>query len=118
MGHLIIISGTVDVEPERRDAALVAAQPHMRATRALEGCLDYVWSGDPLTPGRIYVYERWQSREHLEAHFASPHYPAMRDTIAAHGIRALDVSKHRITLSEPVYDPSGQPRADFFSADE
>jgi hypothetical protein len=42
----------------------------------------------------------------------------MRDTIAAHGIRALDVSKHRITLSEPVYDPSGQPRADFFSADE
>ena len=61
---MIIITGTVDVDPERREAALIAAQPHMRATRALEGCLDYVWSADPLVPGRIYVYERWESREH------------------------------------------------------
>jgi quinol monooxygenase YgiN len=114
---VIIITGTVDVDPERREDALAAAQPHMRATRALDGCLDYVWSADPLVPGRIYVYERWQSREHLEVHFASPHYPAMRDTIAAHGIRGLDVSKHRISLSEPVYDPQGRPRADFFTAE-
>ncbi|UCE87050.1 MAG: antibiotic biosynthesis monooxygenase [Deltaproteobacteria bacterium] len=115
---MILITGTVDVDPEQREAALSAAQPHMRATRALEGCLDYVWSADPLVPGRIYVYERWQSRESLEAHFASPHYPAMRDTIAAHGVRGLEVSKHRISLSEPVYDPQGRPRADFFSAQD
>jgi hypothetical protein len=42
----------------------------------------------------------------------------MRDTIAAHGIRGLDVSKHRISLSEPVYDPQGRPRADFFTAED
>jgi quinol monooxygenase YgiN len=115
---VIIISGTVDVDPEQREAALSAAETHMAATRKLEGCLDYVWSADPLVPGRIYVYERWQSREQLEVHFASPHFPAMRDTIAAHGICGLDVAKYRISLSEPVYDPQGQPRADFFSADD
>jgi len=115
---VIILSGTVDVDPEQREAALVAGQPHMRATRALDGCLDYVWSADPLVPGRIYVYERWESREQLESHFASPHYPAMRDTISAHGLRGIDVAKHRISLSEPVYDPQGQPRADFFTAED
>jgi quinol monooxygenase YgiN len=113
---VIIITGTVDVDPEQRAAALRAAEPHMRATRSLRGCLDYVWTGDPLVPGRIYVYERWERRADLEAHFASPHYPAMRDTIAGHGLRALDVAKHRIDLSEPVYDPQGRPRADFFTA--
>jgi quinol monooxygenase YgiN len=115
---VIIISGTVDVDPEKREAALLAAQPHMQATRELAGCLDYVWSADPLVPGRIYVYERWESREHLEVHFSSPHFPAMRDTIAAHGIRGLDVAKYRPSLSEPVYDPQGRPRADFFTAED
>lgn len=113
---MIIISGTVDVDPSRRGAALEAAEVHMKATRELEGCLDYVWSADPLTPGRIYVYERWASRENLEVHFASPPFTNMRDTIAAHGITGLDVAKHRVSLSEPVYDLHGKPRADFFTA--
>ena len=112
---VIIIAGTVDVDPEQRDAALEAARVHQEATRKNPGCLDYVWSADLLTPGRIYVFERWASREALEEHFASPHFPAMRDAIAAHGIRGLDVAKYKIALSEGVYDPTGQPRADFFS---
>ena len=113
---MIIIAGTVDVDPERRDEALVAGEPHMKATRAQDGCIDYVWSADALVPGRIYVFERWRDQESLEAHFAGPHYLAMRDTIGAHGLRGVDVSKYRIDLSEPVYDPSGVPRADFFTA--
>jgi len=112
---VIIIAGTVDVDPARREEALEAACEPMRATRQLEGCLDYVWSADPLVPGRIVIFERWQGQAQLEAHFESPHYPAMRDTIAAHGIRGLEVLKYRLDGSEPVYDPTGKPRADFFS---
>ena len=55
---MIIIAGTVDVDADRRDAALAAGKPHMEATRTQKGCLDYVWSADSLTSGRIYVYER------------------------------------------------------------
>jgi quinol monooxygenase YgiN len=112
---VIIIAGTVDVDPDRRDEALTASLPHQSATRAREGCLHYVWSADPLVPGRIYVYEKWASTEALAGHFESPHFTGMRDAIAAHGIRGLDVEKIRGTLSEPVYDPQGRPRADFFS---
>ncbi len=114
---MILIAGTVDVDPAKRDAALAAGEPHMAATRAQAGCIDYVWSADPLVEGRIYVYERWKDQESLEAHFAGPHYLAMRDTIGQHGLRGVDVSKYRIDLSEPVYDPSGVPRADFFTAE-
>lgn len=114
---MIIIAGTVDVDPERRDEALEAGRPHMEATRAWKGCLDYVWSADLLVPGRIYVFERWESQEDLAAHFEGPHYPAMRTTMAGFGLRGVDVSKYRMSFSEPVYDPTGTPRADFFSED-
>ena len=102
---MIIIAGTVDVDPAQRDAALEAGKPHMQAPRAPVG----------LIPGRIYVFERWESQDDLAAHFAGPHYLAMRDTIAVHGLRGADVLKYRIGHAEPVYDPSGKPRADFFT---
>ena len=113
---IILIAGTGDVDPQKRDATLAAGCPHMEATRAQKGCLDYVWSPDLLVPGRIYVFERWESQEDLAAHLSGPHYLAMRNTIGAHGLRGADVSKYRIDLSEPVYDETGTPRADFFTS--
>ena len=112
---MILIAGTVEVDPEQRDAALEAGCPHMEATRAQKGCIDYVWSADLLVPGRIYVFERWESEDALRAHFEGPHYLAMRDTIAAYGLRGADVLKYRPEIKEPVYDPTGTPRADFFT---
>ena len=116
MPEVIIIAGTVDVDPEQRDAALVAGKPHMEATRAQKGCLDYVWSADGLVPGRIYVFERWQDTESLAAHLSGPHYLAMRDTIGAHGLRGADVWKYKPELIGAVYDKTGVARADFFDA--
>ncbi len=112
---MIIIAGTVDVDPEQREAALAAGLPHMEATRAQKGCIDYSWSADGLVPGRIYVYERWESQQDLEAHFKGPHYLNMRNTIGAHGLVAADVLKYRIDFCEPVYDSTATPRADFFT---
>ena len=105
------------MDPEKRDAALVAGKPHMEATRAWPGCLDYVWSADPLNAARIYIYERWESAEALESHFKGPHYVAMRDAIGAHGITNVDVWKYDPARRGAVYDPTGVPRADFFDAE-
>jgi len=110
---MIIVAGWVDVDPEKRDATLAAAAKPMQSTRAQQGCLDYVWSADPVEPSRIYVYERWESREALTAHFEGPYYLEMRDTIAQGKISGVDVSKYRTDLSEGVYRSDGKPHADF-----
>lgn len=111
---MIIIAGTVDLDPARRDAALAAGRPHVEAALAQPGCLAYAWAVDPLTPGRVVVYERWESEAALAAHLAGPHYRAMFRTLAAHGLRGAEVAKYAIARSGPVYDSSGRPRADFF----
>ena len=113
---MIIVAGTVEFDPAQRDAALRAASQLFAATRAQPGCLDYVWCADPSSPSRVYVYERWQDTPALAAHLAGPCYRGMLEVLGRNGLRSADVAKHRIEKSEPVYDPKGKPRADFFTS--
>lgn len=112
---MILIAGTLDLEPEDREAALEAGRELQTRTRRLPGCLDYVWSADPAVPGRVYVFERWADEASLRAHFEGPLYWDMRKVLGQFKKRAVDVAKYRVDLKEPVYDPEGTPRADFFT---
>lgn len=114
----IIISGTVDLPPENLQAALAAGKPLIEGALTEDGCLDYDWCIEPTHPGRIRVFERWESEEALAAHFQSKWYLEMRDTIGSFGLIAADTAKYRVDLSEPVYDPTMTPRADFFTAED
>ena len=68
-----------------------------------------------LTPYRVRVFEEWESVETLCAHLAAQPYVAMAAYLAEAGLTGADVHKYRIDLKEPVYDPGGRPRGDFFS---
>ena len=111
----IIISGTVDLDPDQLDAALVAAKPLIDGALTNPGCLDYDWCPDPYTPGRLRVFERWTDEAALTKHFNDHWYSDMRETLAKFGIRGADVLKYRIDLAEPVYDETGVARANFFT---
>lgn len=110
---MIIVAGRVEFDPAQRDAALVAASELFAATRAQPGCLDYVWCADPSSASRVYVYERWRDTKAFADHLAGPCYRGMLAVLGKHGLRSADVAKHRVDKSEPVYDASGKPRADF-----
>ena len=112
---VVIITGSAELDPARREAALAAASAVFDATRAQAGCLDYVWCADPVRPDRIWVYERWQDSAALAAHLAGPCYRGMLTVLSGHGLRGANVAKHRVEKSEPVYDAEGKPRADFFT---
>lgn len=113
---MIIIAGTIDVDPERRDACVNAAGPVQKATRDDEpGCLAYCFAIDPVVAGRIQVYELWADQASLAAHFEHENYRQMRVTLGSFGIIRADNKKYRIDKSEPVYDSTRTPRADFFT---
>jgi quinol monooxygenase YgiN len=64
----------------------------------------------------VYVYENWASTEDLAAHLTGPYYAQMLGLLGKYQAENAEVSKFRTDLEEPVYDPEGQPRADFFTA--
>ncbi|WBH17759.1 putative quinol monooxygenase [Sphingomonas radiodurans] len=109
----VIISAVIDLEPERVERALLDAQPFIAASRAEPGCIAYDWAVDPATPGRIHVFEEWESEEALAGHFRDPSYAAMRDHVGASGLITARSQKYRCDAIEPVYDSGGVPQAHF-----
>ena len=111
----ILINGYVDFAPGNDIKALDKATQLMADTRCQQGCRAYVWSADPTTPGRVYVYENWETEKDLAAHLAGKYYTGMLALLGEYELLASDVLKYRIDHAEPVYDEKGQPRADFFT---
>ncbi|WP_437670779.1 putative quinol monooxygenase [Sorangium sp. So ce131] len=64
---MLIIAGHLEVDPDQRDAFVAAHQDLVRRARQAPGCLDLAITADLLDPARVNNYERWDSREHVEA---------------------------------------------------
>lgn len=65
---MLIVAGVFEVDPERREDFLRSKEHGMRVSRREPGCHDYVFSADPLEPGRVLLYERWEDKASLAAH--------------------------------------------------
>ncbi len=63
---MIIVAGHLTVEPSHRDSYLAGCADVVEQARAAAGCLDFAISADLIDPGRINVFERWDSRAALE----------------------------------------------------
>jgi quinol monooxygenase YgiN len=64
---VVIVAGHLVVDPQQRDDYLSGCVEVVRQARRSAGCLDFAISADPLEPGRINVFERWESRAAVEA---------------------------------------------------
>ncbi|BCB87184.1 putative quinol monooxygenase [Phytohabitans suffuscus] len=92
---MIIVAGWIRVEPEVREAYLEGCRAVLEQARGASGCLDFALTADLLEPGRVNVFERWESDEDLAAfRGAGP------DDGQAAQILDASVSKYRISAVE------------------
>ena len=82
---MIIVAGTFRVPEDRLDELLPVAQATLAATRQEPGCLTYSYAVDIEDRGLVRIYEEWESRPHLEAHFRQPHMGPWRAKLAEIG---------------------------------
>ena len=57
----------------------------VKATLEEDGCITYGFWQDPEKPTRFRVYEEWESRAALDAHFATAHMVVFRAALGALG---------------------------------
>ncbi len=67
---MIIVSGVFDVAADQRDAFLESKRDQVLHTRSEAGCRQYAFSADAHTPGRVRLFELWDSFADLQAHVA------------------------------------------------
>jgi quinol monooxygenase YgiN len=92
---MIIVSGKLYVDPAERDAYVAGCRTVIELARAAPGCLDFTIAADQLEPGRINVYERWESDEAVES-FRGTGPPEEQQA----KILDADVARYRISSVE------------------
>jgi quinol monooxygenase YgiN len=59
---LVIVAGHITVDRERRESYLAGSMSVVEKARRADGCLDFAITADLLDPGRVNLFERWESQ--------------------------------------------------------
>lgn len=98
----VIVSGWIDFAPGDREEALRHFAEVVAASRQEPGCLDYVFSPDPDVPGRVRVFEHWDSDASLTEHLTLPHVLRLRDAIAPLTRTGRSMTHSTVAVSRPM----------------
>ena len=63
---MVIVAGHVTVEPRQRESYLAGCVGIVEHARGAAGCLDVAVTADLIDPGRVHIFERWESQAALE----------------------------------------------------
>jgi quinol monooxygenase YgiN len=99
---MIIVAGTIRVPEDKIEALLPVARETLAATRKEVGCISYSFAFDIEDRGLIRIFEEWESRAHLEAHFKQPHMGPWRDKLAEIGASGRSLKRYDSDSGEPM----------------
>jgi quinol monooxygenase YgiN len=92
---VVIVAGHVVVDPEERDDYLAGCVEVVRQARRAPGCLDFALSADLLEPGRVNIFERWESVAAVQAFRGSGPSDEQGAAIRTASVAEYDVSDER-----------------------
>lgn len=64
---MIIVAGHLQIASGGREAYLRTCVEVVEQARQTSGCLDFALTADLLDGSRVNIFERWESREQVEA---------------------------------------------------
>src|SRR5215213_4656230 len=97
---MVIVAGHVVVDPQERDDYLAGCVEVVRQARRAPGCLDFAISADPIEPGRINVFERWESQAAVEAFRGSGPSDDQGAAMLAASVAEHDIADERALFGE------------------
>jgi quinol monooxygenase YgiN len=83
---MIVVTGTLEMETEDSVRMQRASTAVAQATRLEPGCLTYAFWQSVEHPTVYRVYEEWQDKAALQAHFQTPHMATFRAELAEIGL--------------------------------
>lgn len=91
------VVATIPTDPAAGDAVRAGLAELVAATRAEEGCEEYVAYESDAVPGLFVTVETWREQADLDAHMATPHIAkafevlgqALTGEVAIHPLRTV-----------------------------
>lgn len=94
---MLVVAGTIVIDPAKRPEAEAAFEKMRAATLKEPGCIAYQAYFDRTDPGIIFMFEKWENEEALNAHFVTPHMADFGGAMANFGVKATDVRKLEVS---------------------
>ena len=95
---MVIVAGHVTVEPQQRESYLAGCVSVVERARGAAGCLDCAMTADLIDPGRVNIFERWESQAALEAFRGSGPDNEQRPPM-----RSVSVAEYDIAGVRPLF---------------
>ncbi len=100
---MIVIAGSLIIDPAQRDAAAAAAAEMMEATLQEVGCHAYQFSFAVDDASKVCIFEEWEDQDALDAHFATPHMATFRASSGGFITGRGTITKYEIASSGPLF---------------
>lgn len=78
---MIVIAGTVPINPDKKADALAVMRTMSDASQAEDGCISYRFFMNPWDESEVLIFEEWEDAAALAAHFEAPHMATFREQI-------------------------------------
>lgn len=91
---MIIVAGTVSIDPSDFEAYREAAEVMIAATLEEDGCHVYNFAQSVVDASEVRVFEIWESEDHLKAHMQTPHMAVWRSALADLKMGARDLATY------------------------
>jgi quinol monooxygenase YgiN len=99
---MIIVAGTIRVPEDKIDALMPIARATLAAVRKEPGCIVYSYAFDLEDRGLWRIYEEWETRAHLEAHFKQPHMGPWRAKLVEVGASGRSLKVYEADSGTPA----------------
>jgi quinol monooxygenase YgiN len=89
---MVIVAGQIFVDAAQREDYLAGCAGVVAQARRAPGCLDFAITADLIDPGRINVFERWESQEAVTAFRGSGPSEEQGATMLSASVAEYDVA--------------------------
>lgn len=98
----IIVTGSMQVKPEKRQEFLDLAQSCIQPSRSETGCIFYNFYEDSTEPNKFLFFEEWQNRNALEEHFQTSYFQRFAAKVPELFIGAVTIKIYHVSSIEQL----------------
>jgi quinol monooxygenase YgiN len=99
---MLVVAGTLSLDPAKRELAIAAMRELMVETRKEPGCISYSFLADLENPGDFRVFEEWKSQQDLDAHIKTPHMARFQKAVPTLGFRGMKLQRYEVSSVGPL----------------
>jgi quinol monooxygenase YgiN len=104
---MVIVAGHITVDPEQRESYLAGSVSVVEQARRAPGCLDFAITADLIDPGRVNVFERWESQAAVEAFRGSGPSKKQSAAMLSASVDEYDIADVRSLFRKARREPAG-----------